>query len=270
MALKAKYEARDQIPEGQEEFYVEDESAGGFILDVESAGGYGLEDVTGLKTSLSREREAAKKARAAVQAFGDLDPDKAREALEKVAEMSSWKPDDKVREQLEARETAINAKWQKEYDELKALHSSVSGQLEGHLVDAQATIALSEAGGNAKLLLPHIKSQVKVEPDEDGRFRVRVVDGKGTPRLSNRRGQSGDMTISELVAEMADSDTFAPAFQGSGASGSGNVGGQAGGQRAGMAHRISYEDAKNPSRYAAAKEAAQKAGAQLEIGSYGE
>jgi hypothetical protein len=58
-----------------------------------------------------------------------------------------------------------------------------------------------------------------VKDPATGKYVAKVVDAKGNDRIAD--GQATPMTIPQLVAEMSESSAYAPAFKGSGASGSG-------------------------------------------------
>ena len=92
--------------------------------------------------------------------------------------------------------------------------------LEQHLIDSEATRSITDAKGSSRLLLPHVKSMVRVEED-GGRYVTRVVDPlTGSPRV---KADGSYMSIAELVAEMkADVTVFGRAFEPSGSSGSGS------------------------------------------------
>ena len=97
--------------------------------------------------------------------------------------------------------------------ELKAM----MGSLEAHLIDAEAAQAVAAMDGSRLLLLPHIRSRVKVVNDV-GKYAVRVVDSEGDPRGN---GSGGFMTIKDFVAELKSKSDFAGAFKPSGNTGSG-------------------------------------------------
>lgn len=91
-------------------------------------------------------------------------------------------------------------------------------QLENVLIDNAIIGAISKAKGNAELLQPHVRRHVKLFED-DGKLNARVVDQSGNPRIA---GAEGDyMTIEGLLEEFKKSDTYAPCFEGSRATGSG-------------------------------------------------
>ena len=210
MALQFQVETLDTIPEAVRALYKED--GGKFRLDLD-----GYEDPQGLKSALQKERDAAKAAQRQVSAWDKLGktPDEISAMLEaqskaegeKLGKSGDW---EKVKQQMveqHAKELA------KRDDGLQAKDKAI----ERYLIDAQATAAIAEAKGAAALLLPRVKAHVKVM-QEDGGFVARVVDAEGNPRVDSK---GKFLTINDLVSEMRQSETYARAFDASGASGSG-------------------------------------------------
>jgi len=226
MALKAVLDKLDGLSDEFRKLYVERD--GKFYLDVEAVDGWNLEDVRELKSALSSEREARKKAEGKVGAFGELDPEKAKEAIQKLEEMKDWTPDEKVKEQIEVQVAAIKEKLQGEIDGHIKTVEDLNSQLSTHIIDNSALAALAKHKGNSKLLLPHVRQMVKAVKDENGRLIAQVVDEKGGPRISMKQGSTDPMEIEELVEWMKNQSDFAPGFEGNGASGSGAKGGSQG------------------------------------------
>lgn len=263
MAIKAVLESLDGLSDQTvklSDLYVERD--GKFLADVEAVGGIALEDVQGLKDALGRERENVAKFERKLGAFKDLDPAKAREALEKVGQMADWTPEDKVREQIAAREKQLLEKHAKELGDRDGSIKHLTAQIEKHLVEAAATAALGKHKGNVELLLPHVKAHTRVEKDADGNFVARVVGPDGNVRVTMKQGSTDPMGIDEFVASMRENPTYAPAFEGTGQSGSG-ASGQAGTPGSAGTHRISAEDARDMRKLEAAKARAKEAGARL-------
>lgn len=241
MALKAMLESLDGIDESLRSHYAEQD--GKFVLDVEPVGTVALEDVGGLKSSLGKEREDRRKLERQLEAFKDIDPAKAREALEKVGEMADWTPEDKVREQIAAREKQLLEKHAKEIEARDSSVKHLTAQIEKHLVEAAATSALGKHKGNVELLLPHVKAHTRVEKDADGNFVARVVGPDGNVRVTMKQGSTDPMGIDEFVGSMRENPTFAPAFEGTGQSGSGASGQSGGAQpRTGTVRTVKASD----------------------------
>jgi hypothetical protein len=209
MALKMIVDSLEHLSEAQKALYAPKD--GKFVLDVE-----GAEDTSGLKSALEAERKARRDFERKLAAYRDLDPEDyarlKREAEDRVMSQAQTKG------QWEALKTQIEARHKAEIQGLEGRLSAMRAALEENLVDAASASAISQARGAVALLLPHVKSAVRVS-EENGRYQVRVVDADGEPRLAP--GADRPMTIADLVAEMRCSESFGRAFDGLGASGSG-------------------------------------------------
>lgn len=200
----------DAIPEAQRSLYKADGDK--FRLDLD-----GYEDPAGLKSALDKERKAAKDAIGMAKAWKELGktPEEIQELLaaqdqaerDKLVKGGEW---DKLKGQMTEQHQAELAKRE---EALKGMR----GHLEKHLVDAGGVAAIAAAEGNVELLLPHVKSRVKVI-EENGDYAVRVVDAAGNPRVN----VSGEfLSMSDLVGEMRQNPVFAAAFMAPNASGGG-------------------------------------------------
>lgn len=210
MALKLTVDSLDAVDEPLRGLY--EETDGKFRLKVD-----GVEDTSGLRSALEKERKAARDAERAAAQWKKLgkSPDEIEQLLAAQAKLEEEKAEkagewNKLRAQMnEKHEAALKAEAEKA--------SRMRTTLERYLVDAAATSAIAAAKGVPELLLPHVQRHVKVV-EEDGDYVARVVDAKGDPRV-NSKGEH--MTISELVAEMRQSEVFGRAFEASGNTGSG-------------------------------------------------
>lgn len=215
--LKLVVEKLDDIEESSRGLYVEKD--GKFVLDVD-----GVEDTSGLKSALQKERLAREAKDKQVRAWERLgrSPEEIESLIaeqDKIAEERSKAEEEKAAKagEWDKLKAQMNDKHQ---TELKSKDDSISNMrksLEKHLVDAAATSAIAAEKGVADLLLPHVQRHVKVV-EEDGEFVVKVVDAKGDPRVN---GKGDPLTISDLVKEMKESEVYGRAFDASGHSGSG-------------------------------------------------
>lgn len=263
MALKAIIEKLDGLSEDIKKEYKQRDD-GKYILDVTSVDGLELAEVSKLQSALAKERENNKKAQDKIKSFEqfeDLDPAKAREAIKKVEEMATWTPEQKVKEQIEAVKASMIDAHGKEKTKLQEKLTTLTKALEEAKIISVATQALASEKGSVRLLMPHIRQMTRMR-EADGKFVVEVLDGEGTPRVYGSDGHP--MTINELVSEMKTQDDFTSAFEGTGATGSGASSTSTTKTKTGS-HVISKVDAKDPHKYRAAKDAATKAGVQLEI-----
>jgi len=262
MPLKAILTSLDGIDQALHDLYRQDGER--FVLDVEPSEGWALEDVHGLKNALQSERARARQFEQIAKKFDGMDSEAASAALEAVAN-GGLNSDDKFKKRLEAREKELQDKFQRDLKAAESRASGLEGELEKQLIHNATVEALRKHGGNVDLLLPHVKSQTRLEEAGNG-WRVVVVGDNGEPRVSMKTGSVDNMTIDELVEGLRSNETFAPAFSGSGASGGGSVGSSVGSRGGGGAPiRLSYEDGKNPAKYQEAKARAEKAGVAFEV-----
>lgn len=226
MAIKAIIDKLEDAPEPLREHYragtADEGTEGKFVLGVESVGGFALEDVSGLKSALGKERTQREKLERDVVKYKDLDPDKAREALAELETLKAIDPSKEADKIANTKFEAAKAQLlEKHTGEIKAREDRIgllTGTVESLLVDAAATAALAEAKGSVELLLPHVRKHAKVK-EVDGKFTVEIVDKDGNGRIADGKGTP--MDIRGLVAEMRESETFARAFDGDGHSGTG-------------------------------------------------
>lgn len=280
MAIDSVIDNTDELSPEMAELYIQ--GSGDYkdkmILDVKAVSGLQLTNPTKLKTALDSEREIAKKATGQLKLFEGIDAVAARDALGKVKEMDGWDPEEKLNEHKKTFETQMKDKYESsekqlrgKFDEdLKGKSSEINtltSQLEKSMIEEASVKVITKLGGNPKLLLPHFKENLRMRKNDQGKFRVAVVNANGDDRLSPTSGKDGDMSIEELGLEMRQSDDFGEAFTGSSASGSGanHQTRTPGGNTKNRVHRISELDAKDTPKYKAAKAAADKAGVNLEI-----
>jgi len=219
VALKARLPKLDGLSEAIKAEYREVDGA--FVLDVEPVDGYALEDINGLKSTLGKQKTEINTLKTKVAEFADLDPAAAKDALNKLKEFGGLSPEElakaKVKTALDQQQAQFNTTIQQKDNELK----SMTAQLEAVMIDQQATAALAAKGGNVKLLLPHLKSNVKMVKTDKG-FATQVVDAEGNPRIHVANGRTSDMTLEQFVEEMATSTDFAAAFQSTAKPGTGS------------------------------------------------
>lgn len=224
MALQAIIDAttHSSLPDALKSEYIQ--SGDSYRLDVTAVNGVGLEDVSGLKSALEKERAAAREALAKVKAFDGLDVDAAREAMKKLKEQAGQPGVEELAKQLaESQIKQMAAKHSEENQGLQAKLQSITGQLQDKLVKSAALEALQAHGGNAKLLLPHLEASVRMRPNDSGQFIAEVIDPMtGNPRVGDSQGNP--MTIPQLVESMKANADYAAAFTGTGATGSGTTG----------------------------------------------
>jgi hypothetical protein len=264
MALKQLLKSLDEVPEAIREHYVKD--GDGFKLTVDGEG----DDLGKIKGALSKERERAQELERSLaelkRSMGDLDPAKAREALAKVQELEDKKllDEGKIEEVILARTERMRDDWtaketafQKELKEARDKVAANENQLSELIVDGALR---SVATSVKRTLLPSFIRSAK-SGDIDG-IRWELRDGKPVPLVGDTvkygKDPSQPMTPEEYLEVVK---TKAPDFFES------NTGGAApgSGNRPTSKHVLTREQAADLNIYKAAKEAAAKDGATVQI-----
>lgn len=164
-----------------------------------------------------------------------------RELQDKIKQFDGIDPD-KVREMLKLQEDADNERLRKEKDfdallekqaekmrgEITARDSNIEAlttMLKSEKIESVAMKAITDNKGVPDLLMPHLKSRVRL----DDEFNVEVLSREGTPMFTGEGKRAG---IGDLVNEYKKDPVFARAFDanvngGTGArsTGNSNVGG---------------------------------------------
>ena len=224
---------------------------GKYYLVVQEQDGWALENVTGLRNSVEATREERDQALAKLKKFGDVDPAKLPEILDKAKKFDEMDPDaeiGKLKTQFEEwKEELLQQKDQEKEEALAAERQRaerLKAAYEEKAIVAEATSIMSapEIKGNPALLLPIIRDMTEVV-EEDGQFRVRVLNPTkpGRERIGK---DGGPMTLEELIHELRQDEKYAGAFEGSGKSGGGTPpeGGGTGGGEFGAKKRSEMTD----------------------------
>lgn len=195
MALKLTLDTLDGVDEAIKALYVEHD--GKFKLAVD-----GLEDTSGLKSALEKERKARREAeQRAKLALGE---DELEEFERLRAEAAKARGAEDIVNQLKARHA-------KEVEAKDKAAQAYRSMLEKTVLESTASKLLAEHKGNVGLLMPHIQAALRVE-EADGQFQVVPANAA---------------SLEEVVTGLK--TTFPAAFSDSGHSGSGAVGGGGGG-----------------------------------------
>lgn len=182
---------------------------------------FDLDAYTGpLKAALGREREAVQNLEQKVAAFKDIDPSKARDALSKVEKMKDWTPEDKLKEQIEAKTREIAAAKDAEIAKLKGSADLYRKGYEGLTLDREIEEALTEH----KFLAPKLSARLFRDSvrmvEKDGRLVTEVVGGDGKPLTRmDTQGNLLKVSVKEFIADQAKRPEFAELIRGNQATG---------------------------------------------------
>lgn len=205
-------DAIDKVPEQFRSLY-DSNAEGKFVVKTEYTGV--ATALSGLNNSLKAARaEAKSKTPVDLSPLADFgtDPASIKAGVEaKIAELQEQvtKGGD-AKQNLEKIKQDLAAGHAKELEKSNRRSEALQTQLYGLLVENAATTAVAELKGIPELLLPFIKQQVVVK-EENGEFKVYVVDGAGDQRYSGLTGSP--MSIKELVAEMKANEKYGRLFE---------------------------------------------------------
>ena len=221
-------ESLDNVPEQFRGLYAE--ADGKYQLNEPFKGV--AEAVTGLNRSLKASRAEAKAMKgkvdlSALSEFGE-DPASIAETVKtRLQELEGQLANgDKAKLNLDKVKEDLAKAHSKDLEKINKRSDALQTQLYGLLVENAATTAISELKGIPELLMPFVKTQVNVV-EEEGEFRVFVVDPQGDRRYSGITGQP--MSIKELVSEMKANEKFGRLFESEAPQGGGTP--PAGGRR---------------------------------------
>jgi hypothetical protein len=196
-----------EAPESHRRLYTEAED-GTFTLD----GG-------GVFRALEDERAEAKKWKEEAKKFDGFDPAELKK-LKEAAELAEREKDIQ-RGNFEKVLNQEKEKWQAEIDLQKERNVKLEAGLNNALIDSAALREITARDGYTHLLLGPVKDRLQLM-ELNGETIAVAVNPKGEPRLKAEPEHAHDyMGPAELVAEMKGDPEYAPAFKGTGSSGSG-------------------------------------------------
>lgn len=228
MPLNAVVADINSVDETVRGFYKETD--GKYVLDVAASDGFALENVSGLKTAVSKERKraddaeanlkayegldatAARNALAAISAFGDITPEKAKEAIETAARLSAFDPEkeaDKLAAQkVKDTETQLKAAFDQQIADLTARLESATKNAEGLksqlntlMIDnvVKSGLAALNPLDDARDAIELLAKQAIRLTEKDEQVAVEVVDAQGLPRINT---DLTPVTVAQYLAEL--------------------------------------------------------------------
>jgi hypothetical protein len=213
----------DKVPADFQGLYRKDDADGKFKLDSDHPGvKSAISAITGLNSALTKVRGelVTTKAKAvdlsALADYGATPEEIVTAFTAKLEEASKGKGKgvnvaEEVEKAVKAAKEALGKTHAEELQKHSTRNEALKNQLYGLMVTNTATSALIAADVlDPTLLMPFIREQVKVE-EEDGKFKVTVVNEAGDTRYSGSTGEP--MSIKELVTEMKATERYMPLFK---------------------------------------------------------
>lgn len=214
------------------------EENGAYFLNATAVGTLEVADTAALKGALIKERKAketAVKSAKAFEKYVDVDLDAAVDALGRIEEFDKGNIDleAEVQRKLKAQADQLVGQHNEKLSAAEAKTGKLTAKLRTLMIDNVAISAITEAKGNVKNLLPHVRGRVKViEVDDD--FGIQVLTEQGEPAVD---GEAKPIGIEALVKGFEGEFPFAfkaPESSGGGGAPGGpgkNAGGGSGGKR---------------------------------------
>lgn len=249
MTIKAVLPTLDGVPESVAPMYKAGDD-GKFYLDIE-----GIDDhyaVGALRRAKDYEKEEARAAKAKLT--------EAQTALEQARnDLNELRKNGIPKGDVEALENSYKQKHAQKEKELGDKITQLTASLESHLIDGSAMKLATEIAAKpeyVEVLLPHVRSRLKLEQGEGDAHIVRVLDKEGKPSAGS---------LDDLKKELLGAKPFAALLTGSKASGGSAPGGSGNGGGASKklsemneAERVEYSK-NDPVGYRGALEEARKA-----------
>jgi hypothetical protein len=193
MALKAVVESLDAVPEIHRTLYIQTDD-GKFKLDAE-----GVEDVSGLKSALEKERAERRQARADLEKFKDIDPVKYHDAVARLNAIDEKELIDKgdLDKIVESRVKALKDRLEGELTNERTSKQTMQQRLEELLIDSEVQ----------RESLPLVVDTAMGDVVRRAREIFSIVDGHSVPMRDGKivYGEDGvtPLTIRDWLAGLA-------------------------------------------------------------------
>ncbi len=183
--------------------------------------GFALENIVGLKTSLSEERAARKAAEQRAKLIDGVKDEDLPEALSALEMKRAGTL--KSSKDIEDYKTALEGKSKAELQKAEGKAAKLTAQLRKQLIDSEATKHLLKHGGGdaLRILLPIVRQAASVEEDDQGELRVVLKDEAGKPIISKKPGNNDPMDWEEYVGQMREAPDMRVLFKAQATGGSG-------------------------------------------------
>jgi len=208
-----------------------------FVFQVEPVSingkNFALENIAGLKSSLTQQTQWARQLEAKLKLFEGLDPDEAKLAIEKLSEIAEGGDRDdkeKFQQALEAAKAQIEQRYKSENEKIKKVTADTEEELKKFKVkyekyrlnDELRSAALAEGADPEKLdelLMPRLKTEARLVVEGE-RESVQFVDAGGNILITAEGTSTDPMSARERVRALK-AGAAAVCFKATDASGSG-------------------------------------------------
>lgn len=186
----------------------------------------GVEDVTGLKSTVATLRRENGDLKKKVKPLEELEAEdiELEEVIDAGKAALEAKRTGRPVPEVEAATQRLTKQHEKAIATVKAENEGLMDALRTAVYDGVVVSEIKDAKGREKLLKPHIKEQidiVRIQEGEKIRYEPRVFEDSNGTRVERTGADGKPFPIKALVAEMRANDDFSDAFDGSVVPGSG-------------------------------------------------
>lgn len=218
MPFRIVADALEDLPEG---LRAAAKNEGGKFVVAELANDWAIEDVGGLKRSLSEARAERDKLKKLASAYEGIDPAAAAEAREALEKLKAGQL--KGSKEIEDYKAAVERKMAEERAKLEGKLTARTAALRERMIRGELAPVIAKLGGGEAMdaILTLASQHVRIEEDDAGNLKHSIVDASGKPRVTKKSGSGDPMGFDELIAEMRDASSTRGLFQAPAAGGSG-------------------------------------------------
>lgn len=238
--MPISFDKPDEIPEGLRQ-HAKQDASGRYVLGAMPEG-WGLEDIGGLKRTVSELRLENKSLAKTVQSFDGLAPESAAEAREALEKFKAGQL--RGSKELDDYKASIEKKFSDDQAKLDAKLRARTEKLRERMLRGDLAPVIAAHGGSDSMdaILTLAAQSIRVE-EAGEELKASIVDRDGKPRVTKKGGSADPMGYEELIAEMREAPATrglfkAPASGGSG--GSSQTGGA--GRAANPGHLLSARE----------------------------
>lgn len=225
--MAISFDKAEEIPEGLKA-HAKQDASGRFVLQAMPEG-WGIEDIGGLKRTVSELRNESKAQAKALAAFEGLAPESAAEAREALEKFKAGTL--KGSKELDEYKLSIEKKMADDKAKLDARLSARTAKLRDRMLRGDLAPVVASLGGSDSMdaILTLAAQSIRIEEVGDD-LKASIVDRDGKPRVTKKGGSADPMGYEELIVEMREAPSTRGLFktQGSGGAGSSSQTGGAG------------------------------------------
>lgn len=209
----------EEIPEGLRDSAKQVEGQGFVVQTLKE--GWGIEDIGGLKRTVSELRNENKTLAKTVAVFDGIAPESVSEAREALEQLKAGKL--RGSKEIDDYKASVERKMAEEQAKLGAKLAKRTEELRSRMLRGELAPVIAQMGGAeaTDAILTLAQQYVRIEEADDGALKTSIVDRDGKPRVTKKGGSADPMGYDELIAEMREASSTRGLFKTQATGGSG-------------------------------------------------